>query len=319
VVAAVLAGLVVVLVCFWLWLRDSSLVGVRRVTVTGLSGPHVAAIRGALREAALTMTTLDVDTGRLERAVQRFPDVRSLSVTTSFPHGIAIHVDETVPVATVTVGGRTLAVSSRGVLMRGVLGSDGALPALAAAPPPGAERVIGSGARAALRVLAAAPYAILAHVASAAWTASHGVTLRLRRGPELYFGPADDLAAKWRAVIGVLGSQGVAGASYIDVVDPDRPAAGTTASASRLQAAQPAGTGTSGATAGIDTTGASPTDVTATGTAGATATGTAGATATGTAGATATGTAGPTATGGTYGTPATGGAGAAPTGGTGTG
>src|SRR5581483_11912678 len=49
----------------WLWFRDSSLVTVKRVTVTGASGPDAAAIRRALVAAAQGMTTLDVSVDQL--------------------------------------------------------------------------------------------------------------------------------------------------------------------------------------------------------------------------------------------------------------
>jgi cell division protein FtsQ len=44
----------------WLWVRDSSLVAVNRVTVTGESGPDAGQIRSALIASARNMTTLDV-------------------------------------------------------------------------------------------------------------------------------------------------------------------------------------------------------------------------------------------------------------------
>jgi cell division protein FtsQ len=58
---------IVVLGGGFLWLRSSSLVAVRRVVVTGLSGPNVGQIRTALRQAALSMTTLDYSTAKLRR------------------------------------------------------------------------------------------------------------------------------------------------------------------------------------------------------------------------------------------------------------
>jgi hypothetical protein len=54
----------------------------------------------------------------------------------------------------------------------------------------------------------------------------HGVVVQLRNGPQLYFGPTDELAHKWAAVVAVLQNRDSAGAGYIDVSDPGRPAAG---------------------------------------------------------------------------------------------
>jgi hypothetical protein len=82
----------------------------------------------------------------------------------------------------------------------------------------------------ALRVLAAAPYRFLPHIARVVTNSTHGVVIELRSGPQVYFGPAGQLADKWTAVLAVLsarGSAAAAGAAYIDVSDPARPAVGT--------------------------------------------------------------------------------------------
>jgi hypothetical protein len=123
-VAAAIAGLLVVLACGWLWFRDSSLVAVKRVQITGVSGPSASRIREALRSSALEMTTLTVDMSRLRAAVQPYPDVKTLRVSTQFPHGVTIHVFEQVPVAALSAGGRTVAVSAGGELLGRPLASD---------------------------------------------------------------------------------------------------------------------------------------------------------------------------------------------------
>ena len=51
-VALVLVALAVALGGGWLWLRDSSLVSIDRVSVTGESGPDAAQIRAALGQTA---------------------------------------------------------------------------------------------------------------------------------------------------------------------------------------------------------------------------------------------------------------------------
>lgn len=244
---AILAGVLAALGLGFLWFRDSSLVSVNRVEVTGLSGPSVARIRDALLHSALTMTTLDVDVAQLRRAVGLYPDVRALTVSSQFPHGLVIHVDEEIPVAAVTIGGRRWAVDGAGSVLRAPVRSDGRLPTVTAGPgdAPGG-RLTDSGERAALAVLGAGPFRLLAHVASAAYTSGHGVVVKLRNGPNLLFGTRTQLRAKWDAAVAVLGASSSAGASYIDVSDPARPAAGpsgtspgatgssTTASASTL-------------------------------------------------------------------------------------
>ena len=50
--------------------------------------------------------------------------------------------------------------------------------------------------------------------------------MALRDGPQLYFGDAGRLTAKWDSAVAVLANSSSAGAAYIDVTDPSRPAAG---------------------------------------------------------------------------------------------
>jgi cell division protein FtsQ len=119
-----------------LWVRDSSLVAVERVTVTGESGPDAQQIRAALVAAARTMSTLDVHLDRLRTAVAPYPVVRAIHVSTQFPHGMRIHVVEEIPVAIVMVGGRALPVAGDGVLLHDA-GPTPALPLLQLGAPPG--------------------------------------------------------------------------------------------------------------------------------------------------------------------------------------
>lgn len=227
----IVAGLAVLLAVAWLWFRDSSFVSVNRVTVTGLSGPSVGRIRGALVDAGMTMSTLDVDEGRLRQTVQGYPDVRSLTISTDFPHRLVIHVNEEIPIAAATVNGRRYAVDRNGVLIRRPLASDGRLPTVAdRGTDAQGTRLTDSGEDAALAVLGAAPFSLLAHISTAGYTGAHGVVVKLRNGPDLYFGTRDELRSKWAAAVAVLGTGSSAGAQYIDVSDPTRPAAGVTTS-----------------------------------------------------------------------------------------
>ncbi len=75
-------------------------------------------------------------------------------------------------------------------------------------------------------LLADAPPALLSRIASTQFSSSHGLTAALRAGPQLYFGDAGRLTAKWNSAVAVLANSSSAGAGYIDVSDPSRPAAG---------------------------------------------------------------------------------------------
>jgi cell division protein FtsQ len=226
---ATLAVIALVAGLGWLWYRDSSFVKIRRVTVAGLSGPDVPAIRAALERSALAMTTLNVNIGQLDAAVEQYPTVHSLNVTTQGDHAVLIRVNEQVPVALVTNNGESVVVDGYGDLLPQSTVPRGVLPTLPLASAPNGERITATGTLAALQVLQAAPYQWLAHIQTATSNAAHGVILQLRNGPEVYFGPANQLAAKWNALDAVLENSGSAGAQYIDVSDPQRPAAGVNA------------------------------------------------------------------------------------------
>jgi cell division protein FtsQ len=222
-IAAVVAA-VAILGGAYLWVRQSSLVAVRQVQIAGLSGPDAPEIRSALVSAARTMTTLDVQVGRLDTAVSPYPVVKGLRVTTHFPHGLRIVVVEQVPVAIVDVGGERTAVAADGTLLHGVQPA-ATLPTIALAVTPGGTRVTGT-TRGEVRMLAAAPYELLARISTASSDSVHGVVAQLRSGPQIDFGDATQLAAKWRSALQVLADPHSAGAGYIDVTVPSRPAAG---------------------------------------------------------------------------------------------
>lgn len=224
-VVATLALVVALLAGGWLWLRDSSLVAVTRVTVLGAAGPDAGAVRAALSAAARNMTTLDVDTGQLHVAVAPYPEVRALGVSTRFPHGLRIEVVERSPVAAVTVAGRRIAVGADGTLLRGSAGS-ASLPEIPLGVPPGGRRLTERSARDAVTILAGAPWQLLGRLSQVTTQAPHGVVAQLRNGPAVYFGDPSLIAAKWRALIAVLADPGSAGAAYVDVSDPQRAVAG---------------------------------------------------------------------------------------------
>ena len=209
----------------WLWLRDSSLVAVRHVAITGITGPDSGRIRAALISAARTMTTLDLQRSHLETAVAPYPAVKSLRIATDFPHGLRIHVIEELPAAILTAGGRRIVVSEDGAVLR-ERRIRRALPVLPVHALPVGPRVTDRHNQQELTVLAAAPYRLAARAAGVFDTAAHGIVVKLRAGPSLYFGTPGSLHAKWIAAAAVLAHPGSAGAAYIDLSDPSRPAAG---------------------------------------------------------------------------------------------
>ena len=141
----VVVGLVtiaVVLAAGYTWLRDSSLVSVRKVQVSGVSGPDARQIRSALIMAARNMTTLDVNIGQLRTAVEPYPDVKSIEVSTQFPHAMRIRVVEQVPVAVVIEAGRRVEVAGDGTLLHDASPA-ASLPTISLTVPPGGRRLTG--------------------------------------------------------------------------------------------------------------------------------------------------------------------------------
>lgn len=213
----------------WIWVRDSPLVAVERVTVTGVSGPDAGQIRSALVLAARNMTTLDVRIGQLQMAVAPYPVVKDVRVRTQFPHGMRIRVVEQLPVGALVAGGRVVAASADGTILRDV--SAAALPEIPVRSLPAGARVTDPSTLQALALLAATPLRLLSKISQVTTSAQHGLVVQLADGPEIYFGTAGDLAAKWIAATEVIADPDSAGASYIDVSDPERPVAGVSAQA----------------------------------------------------------------------------------------
>jgi cell division protein FtsQ len=222
----VLLGIAVLLAALvplaW-WIRDSSLVGVQDVTVTGIDGAQAAQIRGALEAAGRDMTTLHVREDALRRAVAAYPVVRSLRTETDFPHGLRVTVNAYEPVAAVRAGGGMTAVAGDGTLLRGSATRN--LPVVAIDARRGGARLPRGDALGAVRLLAAAPRALRGRVARV-YLGPRGLTTTMQNGPKLYFGGATDPDAKWGAAAQVLASSTSRGAAYLDLRIPERPVAG---------------------------------------------------------------------------------------------
>ncbi len=207
------------------WLRDSSFVSVDEVEVTGLTTKDAKRVRVALTNAGYAMTTLHVDQEALEQAVAHYPVVRGLEVTADFPHGLRVHVIEHHPAARVALGGREVAVAADGTLLRS-LPVERRLPAIEAKGNVRGDRLSGAAALAAVRVAGTAPAPLRRRIARVEARTGDGLVAELRDGPELIFGDVSRLRAKWVAAARVLADPHAAGATYIDLRLPGRPAAG---------------------------------------------------------------------------------------------
>ena len=227
---AVIAGTVLLglLALYGLWLRDSSLVRVERVEVTGLTGRDAPRMRARLVTAAREMTTLNVRTRDLEQALAAHPALRRVEADARLPRTLEVHVVEHRPVAVLRSGRRDgPAVAADGTLLRGLVPARPlAVVQVGRLPSSEGRRLRDRRARRLVRALAAAPGPLTHRFSGAAEEPGRGVVLRMRRGPELLLGGLHDLDVKWAAAARVLADPASRGAAYVDVRLPERPVAG---------------------------------------------------------------------------------------------
>lgn len=210
---------------YWFWFRDSGLVAVERVTVTGLTTDEAPRLRAALVAAAHSMTTLHLDRERLERTVEAYPVVKGLELSPDLPNALQIRVVEHHAAALVVAEGDRVPVAGDGTVLSG-LPAEGRLPTIDAERPFEDGRLEDRGALRAVRVVAAAPAVLRGRLEEVERRKEDGLVVRLREGPELIFGDATRVQAKWTAAARVLADKAAAGASYVDLRLPGRPAAG---------------------------------------------------------------------------------------------
>ncbi len=208
-----------------LWIRDAPFVSVDRVTVTGLSTDDAKRVRAALVSTARTMTTLHVERDRLEEVVAGYPVVRALEIETDFPHAMSIRVVEHRPVAIVLTGGARLPVAADGTVLEG-LPVEGPLPLVRADGGLKSNRLADTDAVGAAHIAGAAPGPLRGRLREIQREGDRGYVVQMRRGPELVFGSAAHLRAKWVAAARVLADGDTRGATYVDLRVPGRPAVG---------------------------------------------------------------------------------------------
>lgn len=245
---ALAAACVVLAAAYFGWFRDSGLVSVDRVTVSGITARDAGKLRAALTERARTMTTLHVDRDQLEQVVAGYPVVRELRVTPDFPHGLHIAVVEHHPAALAVAGTARVPVAGDGTVLRG-LPVDGELPELRLRGAIPAERLSEPVALRDARVLGGAPRPLRPRLEGVRTGGPKGLTVKMREGPQLIFGDTSRLRAKWLAATRVLADPSARGATYIDLRLPDRPAAGGVAAATLEPVAPSAGPAAPGAQA----------------------------------------------------------------------
>jgi cell division protein FtsQ len=226
----------------WSWFRDSSLVKVRHVKVSGLTTADGPAIRHELVDSAKGMTTLHVRNGALDHAVSAYPIVHSITTSAHFPSTLEVHVHEYEPIAMLAVpGGKGVPVAFDGTLLPRIAKTT--LPTVAVASVPTSNGFPSRRVNLLVDVLAGAPRALRPELARG-YLGKEGIRVALRDGPTVEFGDRSRLAAKWASATRVLAARSSSGATTIDVRLPERPAASgfgnaTNASASTVQPSTP--------------------------------------------------------------------------------
>lgn len=219
------AGLAVAVIgALYLVVRESSVVRVRDVYVTGVAAAHEAEVHAALRRAAADMTTLHVREDELRAAIAPYAAVADLRVDARLPDKLAIEVVERRPAAMVVAGGQRIPADGEGRLLRGLTPAS-ELPVVRLDRMPAGTWVEDRPARAMIGILGGAPRELLPRVERGR-SSEKGLLLELDRGPDLIFGSASRVRAKWAAAARVLAEPGVQGAVYLDLRIPERTAAG---------------------------------------------------------------------------------------------
>jgi cell division protein FtsQ len=259
--------LIVIWSLYTFWFRDSSFVKITHVKVTGVDMKDSDRVEAALTSAARDMTTLHLSKDALMTAVAGYTAVKDVQVRAHFPHSLTIKVIQAQPVAVLRVDGKRLLLGADGSVLQGVrqgrkmamIRSTGGAPSRRLTDPAAMEE---------LRVVAAAPNQLARHIASVGRGSTRGIVVKLLAGPQVIFGDATRLEAKWAATAGVLADDKSRGASYIDVRLPERPVAGGLAT----QSLAPLGTAGAASITALPSSAAAPTTgaTGATGPAGAT-------------------------------------------------
>jgi cell division protein FtsQ len=209
------------------WFRDSSLVRVERVEVTGLATtPNAGRLRAELEAEALRQSTLHLDESTLRSIVADHPVVHSLRIHPDFPHGLTIEVVENRPVAIVASDSGRVPVAADGTLLEGVEMSGSVPEVRTTTAVPQGGRLRSGPALDRVAVAAAAPPALLAEVGAITIQPGKGYVAQLENGPAIWLGGAARLDVKWDAAAAVLAQESSAGATYVDVRIPERAVAG---------------------------------------------------------------------------------------------
>lgn len=208
------AALVLALVGTAVWLVFfSSVVTVRDVQVSGNQTVSATRIEKMAR-APIGRPLARVDLAAIQARVETLSAVKSVSVSRSWPHTVAIDVTERTPVAVVDRGAELQAVDEDGVLFGGYLQRPADLPLVHTAADVKAEALAEAA-----RVVTSLRPDIAAKVDSVDVETVDRITLRLTGGRSVMWGSAEESAQKAAVLAVLLERKG----DRIDVSVPGRP------------------------------------------------------------------------------------------------
>lgn len=208
------AALVLALVLGGVWLVFfSSVVTVREVAVSGNQTVSAVRVR-AVAEVPVGRQLARVDLGAIRARVETIAAVKSVSVSRSWPHTVAISVTERTPVAVVDRGAGLQAVDEDGVLFGAYTRRPDSLPLVVTAPDVKAEALAEAA-----RVVSSLRSDIAAKVDRVEVQTVDTIRLHLTGGRTVMWGSAEQSDQK-AAVLAVLLGQD---AREIDVSVPGRP------------------------------------------------------------------------------------------------
>ncbi len=205
----ILAGVAVLAIAVLLvWLTAfSSVLGVSTVKVVGNRDVRVTSIRDA---AAIRPGTplARLDTASVAARIEALPQIRTATVTRSYPNTVVITVAERVAVGYRVSGAGFALVDKDDVIFLDSLKAPAGLPRL----QPSAEL----DGQAVAAVAGSLPAPLAAKVASISAPTTESITLALRDGRTVLWGGTDRGEEKARVLQALLGQPG----DYFDISDP---------------------------------------------------------------------------------------------------
>jgi len=230
---AVLVLAVGLSISWFTWFRDLPLFEIRDVQVTGtdsLSSTEEKEEADALTEAVTAslggMTTLHVRQDELERALAEWPRVAGVRVETDFPNGATARLDLREDGSVIGEGDNAVLVATDGTLLGPAGEGTETLPRIGGEPPADDRAGLGGPRLSQAIVLGAVPTEIRPFVDSSR-LGEEGIEVELSNGLRLIFGDDSKSSSKWKAATTVIADPELAGAEYVDLTVPWRPAVGS--------------------------------------------------------------------------------------------